>query len=60
MPRVSLYLLVLYLLFGCTQGKVLLFREDGTFKITQFTDMHYGEKDLEDDGSKMVQGALFK
>ena len=37
-------------------SKSLRFREYGTFKITQFTDMHYSEHDLYDYESKLVQG----
>lgn len=46
--------IVLALLCICN-GKVLRFREDGTFKITQFTDLHYGELALRDIGSELVQ-----
>lgn len=56
----SYLVVVLLLLFVSAnifvEGKILRFREDGTFKITQFTDMHYGEDPFFDDGSKLVQG----
>jgi len=48
---------VLLLLFACAagNGKVLRFRPDGTFKISQFTDLHYGETDQNDVNSTKVQ-----
>jgi len=57
---VRVQLVVTCLLFLCClgQGKVLRFRPDGTFKITQFTDLHYGEAELKDYSSGLVQDAV--
>lgn len=54
----SLFVSLFLLFVIVVEGKVLRFREDGTFKITQFTDMHYGENDAFDIGSKIVQGNI--
>jgi hypothetical protein len=51
----STYLILLSLLVLLVDSKVLRFREDGTFTITQFTDMHYGELELKDILTKRVQ-----
>lgn len=41
-------------------GKSLQFRSDGTFKIVQFTDLHYGETELNDVRSVLVQEEVLK
>jgi len=36
----------------------LRFKQDGTFKIAQFTDLHYGESVLQDIGNTVVQNVV--
>lgn len=50
--------LVLLLFSYAATGKVLRFRPDGTFKITQFTDLHYGETPENDVNSVKVQDKI--
>lgn len=52
--------LLLVVLIAIAHAKVLRFREDGTFKITQFTDLHYGEYTSCDDNSVKVQETVLE
>ena len=36
------------LILGSTRAKQLRFNEKGTFKMVQFTDIHFGEDDPDD------------
>ena len=38
-----MYLAALFLLLGTVKASQLRFSSDGTFKIVQLTDLHYGE-----------------
>eukprot|EP01133_Synstelium_polycarpum_P002511 gene2511-2868_t len=44
----SLFLLLIQSLVVMCEKPVLRFRDDGTFKIVQFTDLHYGEQETYD------------
>jgi len=52
-------LLVLYLSLSYTQvDKTLRFKKDGTFRIVQFTDLHFGESEEKDINSSIVQDTI--
>ena len=49
--------LLLALLGACAVASALQFRRDGTFKIVQLTDLHFGEHDELDKMSQQVRDA---
>lgn len=52
----TLFCVTLALLcYGITGDKRLRFRSDGTFRVLQFTDLHYGESDERDINSQRAQ-----
>jgi len=56
--------LIFYILLSSVTGiyvdKTLTFRPDGTFKIVQFTDLHFGEDPVKDLNSTIVQARILK
>lgn len=51
-----LLLLLLLSTHTLAQDKRLKFNKDGKFKIVQFTDLHYGYNEYENDQTAIVQG----